>query len=156
MSSQPSAVSARSAPEHVDLGPLAGQVGYHLRLANAAAIKSFNDALGPLGLTPADYGALVVIERNPGLIQQDLAAALGLQRANLVRVLNQLETRGLIRRGGESRRENALFLTASGKKQMPAVHAAHAVHEQRIAQALRRELKPLLACLRDLAALDAG
>jgi DNA-binding MarR family transcriptional regulator len=156
MSIWSSQAGASSAAERIDLGPLADQVGYHLRLANAAAIKSFNDALGPLGLTPADYGALVVIESNPGLIQQDLAAALGLQRANLVRVLNQLETRGLIRRGGESRRENALFLTVSGRKLMPAIHAAHAVHEKRVAQALRQGVQPLLAALRNLSALDAG
>lgn len=137
----------------VDLGELGEQVGYHLRLANAAAIRSFNQALGHLGLTTADYGALVIIERNPGLIQQDLALALGLQRANLVRVLNDLEARGLVMRVSQRRRENALFLTPAGKRFMPAVHAAHAGHEKRLGAALRRTLKPLLADLRSLSAL---
>jgi DNA-binding MarR family transcriptional regulator len=137
----------------VDLGPLADQVGYHLRLANTAAIRSFNEALGPFDLSPADYGALVIIEANPGLIQQDLAAALGLQRANLVRVLNALEARGMVMRSGESRRENALYLTEDGKNGLPAIRTAHAAHEQRMAEALNGDLAATIQNLRRITAV---
>ena len=51
-----------------------------------------------LDLRPAQYSVLVLLGHTPGLKQSDVAAALGIQRANFVVLFDGLERRGLARR----------------------------------------------------------
>src|SRR5262245_34520231 len=79
----------------VDLGELSTTLGYVLRLAQIAAFKNFKETCKGIDITPAQYSVLIVIERNPGLKQNQISDALGIKRANFVLLLNSLETRGL-------------------------------------------------------------
>ncbi len=134
----------------IDMGGLEGQVGFHMRVAQAAMLDSFARAFDPLGVKPAHYSALVVIEANPGLIQQALSKAVRVQRANLVRLLDELVLLGWVaREEGSDRRSKALRLTAAGETKMAAIHLAHAEHEARIRAALP-DTTALLAGLRRL------
>ena len=100
----------------VDVGPLAGKVGYVLRRAQLAMFDELITAFAELELRPAQYSVLVLLKHAPGLKQSDVAGALGIQRANFVALFDGLERRGLARRSPtpNDRRSYALYLTEAG------------------------------------------
>ena len=86
--------------------------------------------LEPLGLRPRHLIALTVMRENGGVTgQQELAAELGVDRTNLVGLLNELEAEGLIlrRRAAQDRRRHIVELTPAGKKAL--VHAERAMED---------------------------
>lgn len=102
----------------IDYGPLADDAGYLLRRAQLWIFQDFIRTMAPLDLRPAQYSVLVIIRHNPGLSQIALACALGIERARLVRLLDQLEERDLVERrpSASDRRSHAMHLTAHGEK----------------------------------------
>ena len=100
----------------MDFGPLGDSVGYLMRRAQVAIFQRFFDLFSQFGIRPAEYAALTVIERNPGLSQTRLADALGLKKTNLVALIDAFEDRGLARRRPteNDRRSHALYLTPKG------------------------------------------
>jgi len=106
-----------SAEKGVDVGPLAGKVGYALRRAELAVFDEIITAFAELDLRPAQYSVLVLLEHAPGLKQSEVAGALGIQRANFVALFDGLERRGLARRSPtpNDRRSYALYLTEAGE-----------------------------------------
>src|SRR5580693_4678125 len=77
-------------------------------------------ALAPLGLRPRHLVALTVLRDHGSPTQQALAAALQTDRTNLIGLLNQLETEGLIlrRRSTEDRRRHIVELTDDGAQRL--------------------------------------
>src|ERR1700743_2775847 len=76
-------------------------------------------ARDPLGLRPRHLIALTVMRENGGVTgQQELAAELGVDRTNLVGLLNELEAEGLIlrRRAAQARRRHIVELTPAGEE----------------------------------------
>ena len=101
----------------LDLAELPNALGYALRRAQLAAFKLFKETFKAFDITPAQYSVLVVIERNPGLKQNQISDALGIKRANFVLLLNVLESRGLAQRAPAiDRRSYALQITPEGKR----------------------------------------
>lgn len=90
--------------------------GFLLRRAGQIAAAVFEDECRPVGLTPAQYGALTVLQACPGSDQATLARALGYDKVTVLRILRGLELRGLITRdlAAGQRRRLALELTAEG------------------------------------------
>ena len=128
-------------------GALPELLGYRLRLAQQAAFRDF--AASVQGLSPGRVGLLIYIDVNPGVTQSRLAEAAERDRSTMVGVLDQLEARGLIvRRRGQDRRTNALWLTRAGRALLARALRRIARHEQRIAARLsaaeRRQLLELL------------
>ncbi|MBB5697507.1 MarR family winged helix-turn-helix transcriptional regulator [Sphingomonas yantingensis] len=91
--------------------------GYFLRRASQRFAAGFADTVGPMGMRQVLFGVLTVIHDNPGIRQGAAGEALGIQRANMVSLVNELVDRGLVeRRVSESdRRAFALELTPAGK-----------------------------------------
>ncbi|MDB5689811.1 MAG: transcriptional regulator, MarR family [Sphingomonas bacterium] len=138
---------------------LADRFGFHLRLAQAAAWSDLVAALQPFGLRPGGYSVLLILRAAPGSRQQDIGAALGIQRPNLVTMIDGMEKRGLIRRAVDpaDRRAYALSLTDVGAKLLAAADVAHAAHEARLAERLGDiDAGALLPALRRIAALRPG
>jgi DNA-binding MarR family transcriptional regulator len=137
----------------IDLSALAGYIGYSLRRAQIAAFTDFIASLKRLELRPTIFGVLIVIDRNPGLPQSAVCAALGIQKANFVPLLNELERRRLAVRaeGATDRRSYALHLTAEGKDLLRRARELHGEHEERLARRLgsggREQLLALLGRL---------
>jgi DNA-binding MarR family transcriptional regulator len=106
-----------SAGKRVDIGPLAGKVGYALRQAQLAVLDEIITALAEVELRPAQYAVLTLLDHTPGLKQSDVACALGIQRANFVALFDGLERRGLAERRPtpNDRRSYSLYLTDAGK-----------------------------------------
>jgi DNA-binding MarR family transcriptional regulator len=134
----------------IDLGRLPQVVGYMLRRAQLAAFQDFLRSYAEIDIRPAQYAVLTVIERNPGLRQSQVSTALGIKRANLVALLDSLESRGLAKRVpvATDRRSYALHLTEAGAMLMEKLAEINAAHEKRVTAKIgevgRRELLRLL------------
>lgn len=135
---------------------LAGRFGFQLRLAQAAVWADLVAALQPLGLRPSHYSALLILRAAPGSRPQDIGEALGIQRPNLVAMIDRLEQRGLIVRAvnPNDRRSFVLSLTADGQTLLDEADAAHEQHERRLATLLDdAAAAALLPALRRIAGL---
>lgn len=101
----------------VSLGLLDNLLGYRLRRAQLAVFQDFLIVMKEFDLRPAQFSVLAIIAANPGLKQSRVSEALGINRANFVALLDELEQRKLARRAPApgDRRSNALFLTAKGE-----------------------------------------
>lgn len=138
----------------LDLSSLAGQVGRALRRAQAAVMQDFQRALDGSALRPAEFGALAVLRRYPGLSATRVAGALDIKRTNFVGVLEALEGRGLVSRArvAGDRRTASLALSGAGEALMARLERDVAAHEERLARRLGGEGRAqLLALLERLA-----
>jgi DNA-binding MarR family transcriptional regulator len=126
------------APDSADLGDLDQQVGYLLRRAQLAVFADFSAAQSGSVTRPGQFSVLAVIGRNPGLSQTRLCETLGIKRANLVAVIDHLESLDLVRRdpSATDRRSNRLELTAAGGRALKRAVADQAKHEARITRLL--------------------
>lgn len=99
-------------------------------LARLTRLRS-EAALTPLGLRPRHLVALTLLRDHGGSTQQALAAALHIDPTNLVGLLNDLETDGLIarRRSSEDRRRHIVELTDRGQRQLARAEAGLAAAE---------------------------
>jgi DNA-binding MarR family transcriptional regulator len=109
-------------------------LGYHLKRAQSLLMADMNAAIRPLGLRMITYSALSMVVANPGLRQSQLADALAIERPNLVVILDDLETAGLIARDRvpSDRRAYALTPTVRGRRLLDRATAAVAAHEARM------------------------
>jgi MarR family transcriptional regulator, lower aerobic nicotinate degradation pathway regulator len=119
-------------------------------------------ALAPLSLRPRHLVALTVLREHGSPTQQALAAALQTDRTNLIGLLNELETDGLIlrRRSTEDRRRHFVELTDDGAKRLADAEAALAAAEDDVLGALdaeqRETLYQLLAAATSSHVLDCA
>jgi DNA-binding MarR family transcriptional regulator len=146
-------------PGTVDLGRLPGLIGYMLRRAQLAVFQDFVRSYAEFGIRPAQYAALTIIERNPGLKQKDVSEALGIKRANFVAMCAELEKLGLAERHQPptDRRSYALHLTRKGKALMKKLHAVNARHEERFIARIGEENRDrLISILTALAEFGNG
>ncbi|MGD0641929.1 MAG: MarR family transcriptional regulator [Roseiarcus sp.] len=141
----------------LDLSALTEITGYPLRRAQLAVFEDFNKRFAPLGLTPAQYSALVAIGDNPGRRQSEIAGALGIQRPNFVAMMDELERRGLAERlrSDADRRSHALALTQRGSELVARARVVQAEQEGAIADILGPQGRDtLVALLRRLAKIE--
>jgi DNA-binding MarR family transcriptional regulator len=113
-------------------GPLPQYVGYALRRAQLAVFQDVIAALAEVDLRPAQFSVLILVDTTPGIVQSRASAALGIQKANFVPLLTELERRGLIDRVAVDGRTNGLFLTRKGRATLKRAHALHAIHHARV------------------------
>lgn len=141
----------------VSLGLLNNLLGYRLRRAQLSVFQDFLVAMKDFDLRPAQFSVLAIIEANPGLKQSRVSEALGINRANFVALLDELEQRKLARRAPApgDRRSNALFLTAKGESFLKDAYR-HLVtqHEKRVENVLgSADKQQLLGLLEKLTTL---
>ena len=118
----------------VDLGPLSGLVGYHLRRAWAAVGSDYFRTVEPGGTRQVLFGVLSVISANPGINQGNVGRILGVQRPNMVALVNELIGNGWVERTIDSvdRRAFILNLTPAGAEAIAATLALIREHEERM------------------------
>ena len=95
---------------------LSQYLGYPLKRAQLRIFEHFIRCVAPLNLTPAQFSVLLLIERNPGRNQTEVARTLGILRPNFVAMLDELESRDLCLRvrSSNDRRSHILALTENG------------------------------------------
>jgi DNA-binding MarR family transcriptional regulator len=109
--------------EAIELGRLAGVVGYHLRRAQLRSYAEYPAEATRRGVTPPHLAVLLLVEANPGIKQTTLAKVLSLDRSTMVRMVDRLEQAKLIERGSSrvDRRVAPPVLTAKGRAFVDAI-----------------------------------
>jgi DNA-binding MarR family transcriptional regulator len=137
----------------IDMGILPSLMGYMLRQGQLCVYHDFFETLAAENIRPPQFSILEVVSRNPGIRPSDVAAVIGVKRANLVPLVAALEQRGFLSRTSSSgdRRAQALQLTAEGKERLKHWHTLVLPHEDRLAARLgpdgRAQLIKLLQAL---------
>jgi DNA-binding MarR family transcriptional regulator len=101
----------------LQLGELSELLGYSLKRAQLRIFEDFLRCVAPLQLTPAQFSVLLLLDRNPGRNQTEIASTLGILRPNFVAMLDALESRDLCARirSANDRRSHILVLTDKGR-----------------------------------------
>ena len=116
----------------VRFGPLAGWVGFNLRMAQESAFEAFSHLSREIGEGPGRFATLTLIAENPGISQSTLGQAAGRDKSSMTPVLDDLVRRGLVARSRSEndRRTYRLKLTAAGEKTLARLMACARRHEQ--------------------------
>ena len=101
----------------LQLGELSEHLGYALKRAQLKIFEDFLRCVAPLQLTPAQFSVLMLLDKNPGRNQTEIANTLGILRPNFVAMLDGLESRELCARirSTNDRRSHILVLTDKGR-----------------------------------------
>jgi DNA-binding MarR family transcriptional regulator len=119
----------------LQLGELSDLLGYSLKRAQLKIFEDFLRCVAPLQLTPAQFSVLLLLEKNPGRNQTEIANTLGILRPNFVAMLDGLESRDLCTRirSTKDRRSHILVLTDNGRAVLArAKKLVAAKHEARL------------------------
>src|SRR5579864_4421055 len=123
----------------LQLGELSELLGYALKRAQMRIFEDFLRCVAPLQLTPAQFSVLLVLDRNPGRNQTEIANTLGILRPNFVAMLDGLESRDLCARvrSVNDRRSHHLVLTDKGRAVLTRAKKLVATkHESRLNELL--------------------
>jgi DNA-binding MarR family transcriptional regulator len=98
----------------IDLDDL---IGYALRRAQIQIFQHLVEQLNEFELRPAQFSALAIIEKTPGVTQTALARILAIEPPQVVPMVNKLEERGLALRVRckPDKRSYGLFLSKAGE-----------------------------------------
>ena len=107
-----------------DASPFA--LGLLLRQAHWRAATVMADALRPLGIELRHFAVLIVLVNQGPTVQRDLGAATGSDKAGIMRVVDDLERKGLAVRKPVpgDRRARAVEITPQGVELFDAAHVA--------------------------------
>ena len=123
----------------LQLGELSELLGYSLKRAQLKVFEDFLHCVAPLQLTPAQFSVLLLLDKNPGRNQTEIASTLGILRPNFVAMLDGLESRELCARmrSTNDRRSHILVLTDKGRAVLArAKKLVAAKHEARLNELL--------------------
>ena len=123
----------------LQLGELSELLGYTLKRAQLKVFEDFLRCVAPLELTPAQFSVMLLLDKNPGRNQTEIANTLGILRPNFVAMLDGLENRDLCARirSANDRRSHILVLTDKGRTVLGrAKKLVAAKHEARLNELL--------------------
>lgn len=123
----------------LQLGELSELLGYSLKRAQLKVFEDFLRCMAPLQLTPAQFSVLLLLDKNPGRNQTEIANTLGILRPNFVSLLDALESRDLLTRmrSPSDRRSHVLMLTDKGRATLTRAKKLVATrHEARLIEVL--------------------
>jgi DNA-binding MarR family transcriptional regulator len=123
----------------LQLGELSELLGYLLKRAQLKVFEDFLRCVAPLQLTPAQFSVMLLLDKNPGRNQTEIANTLGILRPNFVAMLDGLESRDLCTRvrSTNDRRSHILMLTDKGRAVLARAKKLVATkHEARLNQLL--------------------
>jgi DNA-binding MarR family transcriptional regulator len=123
-------------PKGLDFSGLDSLIGYRLRRAQSAVHRDYNAMFEELKITQKQTGVMWLVLSNPGIAQGTIGAALGMDRATMMVIVDRLEARGLLKRvrSRKDARQRELVATPEGQRLMKKVHGLTERHEQRLKQ----------------------
>lgn len=118
----------------VRTAPIQDLIGYALRRAQGVVYADLNDSLARISLRPLQFTLLLMVNENPGSSQSSVCEALGIQKANCVPTMSELERRGYIirRKSVNDARSYELHITNKGKRILQRAGEVQSLHEQRL------------------------
>lgn len=121
-----------------ELADPADRLGYLLWQSAHLVGRAMAASLEPFGLTPAQFGALVHVGREPGVSAAELARRLNLTPQSVQTALLPLLERGWLERRPHPVHKRVLgtFLTAAGLDQARAANKAVEESDSRLAEGL--------------------
>ncbi|WP_405568659.1 MarR family winged helix-turn-helix transcriptional regulator [Streptomyces phaeochromogenes] len=130
--------TSRATDRPGDASPFA--LGLLLRQAHWRAAAVMSEALRPLGIELRHFAVLIVLVDRGPTVQRDLAAATGTDKAGIMRVVDDLERKGLAVRKSVpgDRRVRAVEITPQGVELFDAAHAG----AEPLAESLVTDLAP--------------
>lgn len=135
--------------EEAPIGVLDTLTGYHLRRALGVFTNDFARAVEGTGMRQLLFAILSVVGANPGINQGAVGRALGIQRANMVSLINQLVDSDLVDRqtASDDRRAFALTLTKAGEAMLADCLTRIEAHEERTLSGLSAAERKTLVTL---------
>ena len=120
----PQRAGARATDRPGDASPFA--LGLLLRKAHWRAAAVMVEALRPLGIELRHFAVLIELVNQGPTVQRDLATATGSDKAGIMRVVDDLERKGLAVRKAVpgDRRARAVEVTPAGVELFDAAHLA--------------------------------
>lgn len=118
-----------------DISSARADFGFRLFLVARLWRREIDEALGHYGLSAATWQPLAHVARlGEGIRQRDLAESLGIEGPSLVRLLDTLESQGLIERREDEtdRRAKAVHLTADGRTLVEGIRGVTAEVRERL------------------------
>jgi len=139
-----------------DINLLCDSLGYEIKKAQVRSYEVLFELLGPDGLSPARVTALCIVGNQPGINQSELAEALRVNRASVVKVIDALAARGYVERQSipEDRRSYALVVTPSGYEELRRLTVLFRGYDQRLANDLSATERATLMSLLARVAID--
>ena len=127
-----------SSDDVIQMGLLPDLIGFHLRCAQVAFFQHYNQNTESGDISLPQFGALILIESNPGISQSAIASALRFDRSTLVQIIDRLEARGFVKRevSAHDRRSHALKLTPAGETTLNDLKQSIQAHEDHITSVL--------------------
>lgn len=117
-----------------------GNLGFYFGDIARLARKRFDAAARADGLTGAQWRVLMVIARNPGINQGQLADRLDVEPITVCRMIDRMEHSGLVERrpSPSDRRARLLFAAADADSLIARIDA----HGRRIVEAMTHNVAP--------------
>ncbi|MDQ1064836.1 MarR family winged helix-turn-helix transcriptional regulator [Streptomyces canus] len=144
--------AARATDRPGDPSPFA--LGLLLRRAHWRVGAVMGEALRPLGIELRHFAVLIELVNHGPTVQRDLAAATGTDKAGIMRIVDDLERKGLAVRKAVpgDRRVRAVEITPGGLELFDSAHvAAEPLAERLVAELGRGEPEQLTDLLTRLA-----
>jgi len=134
----------------VDLSVLDSYLGFHMKRADAAVFQLFSSLIPRHRVVRGEVAILMLARTSPGLSQDAVRRATGLDKSSVSSAIGKLRKRRLIRRqGSDDKRVRKIFLTPQGNTFLNQLHPVINRHERQIASRLtageRRQLLMLLS-----------
>ncbi|GAA3206051.1 hypothetical protein GCM10020216_006400 [Nonomuraea helvata] len=128
--------ASRATDRPGDASPFA--LGLLLRQAHWRAATAMTEALRPLGIELRHFAVLIVLVDRGPTVQRDLATATGSDKAGIMRVVDDLERKGLAVRKTVpgDRRVRVVEITPQGVELVDAAHVAAEPVDERLVTAL--------------------
>ena len=118
----------------IQLGFLNDSIGFHLRLAQDAANRSFARHADTDLMKPGRFPALAIIHLNPGISQSALGRAIARDKSTVSPLIKDLQKSGYIARKASTldRRSVTLTLTKKGERVLDKLIARANEHEEEL------------------------
>jgi DNA-binding MarR family transcriptional regulator len=130
---------------------LADRVGYVLLRAVGAVRAELRARLADEDLHVSEAGVLQLVGDRKDIISSEIGKVFDIERANMVVLLDRLETAGLIQRVPLDKKKRAIVLTAAGREKLRKVNRITAQFESdliaKVPVGHRKHLLPALKAL---------
>lgn len=139
--------------EENELSPVT--IAFLLSQVGGRSAQVFAEMLNPLHFVPSEAGILRLLDRAPGISQQELSRRLNMHASRLVAIIDGLEGRDLVTRetNTQDRRIYCLRLTAAGREALADIGRVARAHEEAMCDGLSdTERAHLAGLLRRIAA----